>query len=263
MNEKTKKILFSALRIVGAIAFWVFIWFLVAKRIGLEIIFPSPSAVLHALRQLIVLPQFRTVVAASLIRVAYGIIISIAVGCILAYLISVSKVLDALFSPLLSVMKATPIAAFIVIAWLWIHTSLLPILITALIIIPIITSNVSQGILSVDKDLREVTKIYKFSIPKRLVRLYIPSVAPYFLAACKASLGMAWKASVSAELLVASKNSIGYEMLRSKQGFETAYVFAWTLIVILLSIILEKLTLALLNLLGRKLKLLRKGVPNA
>ena len=263
MNGKAKKILFSVLRIVGAITFWVFVWFLIAKRIGLDIIFPSPSAVLRALRELMVLREFRIVVSASLLRVAYGILISIAVGCVLAYLISVSKIFDALLSPMLSVMKATPIAAFIVIAWLWMHTSMLPIFITALIIIPIITSNVSQGILSVNNELREVTKIYKFSVPKRLIRLYIPSVAPYFIAACKSALGMAWKASVSAELIVYSKNSIGYEMLKEKQNFETAYVFAWTLVVILLSIILEKLTLALLNLLGKKLKLLRKGVGNA
>ena len=263
MNEKLKKVLFSALRIVGAIAFWVFIWFLIAKRIGLEIIFPSPLAVLKALKELIALPKFRTVVAASLLRVSYGILISLIVGCVLAYLISVSKILNALFTPMLSVMKATPIAAFIVIVWLWMHTSLLPILVTSLIVIPIITSNVSQGILSVDKDLKEVTKVYKFSIFKKLFRLYVPSVAPYFLAACKSALGMAWKASVSAELMVASKNSIGYEMLKEKQNFETAYVFAWTLVVIILSILLEKLTLALLNILGKKLKLLRKGGTNA
>ena len=263
MNEKMKKAALWAAKTLGAIAFWIFIWVLIAKRIGFEMIFPSPAAVFRALKDLVVQPRFRTVVAASLIRVGYGILISMIVGCILAYLISVSKILNALFSPVISVMKATPIAAFIAIIWLWIHTSILPIFITALIVIPIITSNVSQGILSVDKDLKDVTKIYKFSIPKKLIRLYIPSVAPYFLAACKSALGMAWKASVSAELIVYSKNSIGYEMLKEKQNFETAYVFAWTLVVILLSIILEKLTLALLNLLGRKLKLLRKGVPNA
>ena len=263
MKPKLKEATLGAAKVIGAIAFWILIWVLIAKKVGLELIFPSPSAVFRALKELVAQPRFWTVTAASLLRVAYGIFFSIIIGCVLAYLISASKILNSLLSPMLSVIKATPIAAFIVIVWLWIHTSLLPIFITALIVIPIITSNVSQGITSVDKELKEVTKLYRFSIPKKLFRLYIPSVAPYFLAACKSALGMAWKASVSAELIVASKNSIGYEMFKEKQNFETASVFAWTLVVIVLSILLEKLTLLLLNFVGRSFKLIKKGGDHA
>ena len=87
----------------------------------------------------------------------------------------------------------------------------------------------------------------------RIFRLYIPSLAPYFLAACKSSLGMAWKAGIAAEVLAVPKNAIGTELYYAKTYLETPTMFAWTLVIILLSIIFEKLFVWFIEWLGVKL----------
>lgn len=259
-----KKTALKLCRYLGAIAFWVAVWFVIAGIVGLELIVPSPLSVLSALWNLVRSADFWLSTASSLLRVAVGVGISLVIGCAAAYLIWRSKILNTLLSPLLSIIKSTPVASFIVIAWLWFDTSALPIFISSLIVIPIITANVSQGIASVDNDLLEVANVYKLSVFKRLFKLYVPSVAPYFLAACKASLGMAWKASVAAELIVLCKNSIGREIYDSKLMLETADVFAWTVVIIILSIVAEKLLILLLKYIGRAAKLLPpKGEINA
>ncbi|MBQ8848808.1 MAG: ABC transporter permease subunit [Clostridia bacterium] len=255
-----KKIAVTAGKSIAAIAFWVAVWFIIAKIIDVELIVPTPFAVWRALCEIIVTEEFWISCAMSFLRVLFGIGISFIVGCGIAYLTWRSKILNSLLSPLLSIIKATPVASFIIIAWIWFDTSLLPIFIASLIVIPIITSNVLQGISSVDKDLKEVAKIYRFSVFKRLFRLYIPSIAPYFLAACRSSLGMAWKASVAAEMIVLSQNSIGKEIYNTKlYSMEAAPVFAWTIVVIILSIVIEKLLLLSLNAIGRAAKILPKG----
>ena len=255
-----KKITLKLGKIAASVAFWIAVWFVISYSVDHEIIVPSPLSVAVSLWHIIFSGNFWISSASSLARIILGVGISIIIGCFAAYVIWRSKILNTLLSPVLSIIKATPVASFIIIAWLWFDTSVLPIFISSLIVIPIITANVSQGLLAVDNELAEVSKLYKLSPIKRLFKLYIPSIAPYFLAACKASLGMACKASVAAELIVLSKNSIGKEIYDSKLMLETADVFAWTVVIILLSIIVEKFLMLSLNYIGRKTKLLpQKG----
>ena len=172
------------------------------------------------------------------------------------------RVLDTLLSPLLGVIKATPIASFIILAWLWISSGKLPVFITSLIVIPIVWSNVSEGIRSVDKSLLEVASVYKFSLSKKLFKLYIPSIAPFFMAACKSSLGLAWKAGISAEVLTTPQKAIGTELYLSKTYLELPNLFAWTLVVIILSMVFEKLFILGIEKAGKRLKILPGGGKN-
>ena len=145
------------------------------------------------------------------------------------------------------VIKSTPIASFIILTLLWIERDIIPIFIITLIVIPIVWSNISAGIRSVDRNLLDVSKVYSFSLTKKILRLYIPSIFPFFLAACKASLGMAWKAGISAEILSTPKDTIGTELYFSKTYFSTDQLFAWTLTVIVLSFVIEKILIFLIE----------------
>ena len=269
-NPILKKFAISLGKILLAIAFWGFLWYLVASRIGIELIFPSPKSVFRELWLLVtgesdslvrygVQYNFWLITLVSLLRVVWGVLISIILGCLLAYLTSVSRLLHTLISPALSAIKATPVASFIILALLWLNRSILPVFITALIVVPIVWANVSEGIRSVRGDLREVATIYRFSFGKRLSKLYLPSIAPYFFAACQSALGMAWKASIAAEILAVPQHSIGTEIFISKQYLLSSTLFAWTLVVIILSLIIEKLFVFGLKSLGRKLRVLPKG----
>ncbi len=255
---KRSKWLKALLISAGVTAFWMLAWVLVSFHVDSELLFPSPLSVVKSLCKLAVTKDFWISALYSLIRVLLGILISFVIGTFLAVVTERSHILRALLSPALSVIKATPVASFIILALLWIDRGKLPLYITALIVIPIVWSNVSEGIRSVDKSLIEVTRVYHFSRKDKLFKLYIPSVAPFFMASCKSSLGMAWKAGISAEVLATPQNAIGTELYFSKTYLETSELFAWTLVVILLSIVIEKLLVRGLSALGKNLKVLRK-----
>ena len=269
-----KKILLTLGKILLATAFWFGVWYLVSSRVGIDLLFPSPKAVFRELGLLVtnqsetltrygVEYNFWLITLLSLIRVIWGVLVSIILGTLLAYLTSVSRLLNTLLTPALSAIKATPVASFIILAMLWIDSSVLPVFITALIVIPIVWANVSEGIRAIDPQLCEVAKLYRFSMLKKLFRLYIPSVAPYFFAACQSSLGMAWKAGVAAEILATPANAIGSEIYFSKQYMYPETLFAWSLIVIVLSLIIEKLFVFALKHLARRFRLMPKGESHA
>ena len=258
-----KKLAISAIKSIASVTFWIVVWLLISLFVNDSLLLPSPISVFKVLLGLVQTLDFWKAVLKSLLNVASGVVISFMIGGILAYLMSASKIMNSLFSPLLSVIKATPVASFIVIAFLWFSISALPSFIATLIVIPIVTSNIMQGINAVKPELKDVAKIYQFSPVKKLLKLYVPSVLPYFLAACKSSLGMAWKACIAAEMIVFASGSIGEKLHNSKTYFEFDDAFAWTLVTVILSVCLEKLIIFVLDRLGRRLKAVSRGDDHA
>lgn len=108
-------------------------------------------------------------------------------------------------------------------------------------VVPIVWGNVKKGLDQVDGALREVALVFDFSFWKKLKILYVPSVLPYFVAGCTTSLGLSWKAGIAAEVLCRPSASIGNEIFLSKSYLETVDLFAWTAIVVILSVLIEKL----------------------
>lgn len=253
--KKNKLIKIASL--LFSILFWILIWALLAYKINIELLLPSPSATLKAIATLALDADFWQITALSIFRILIGIIIAVTIGVVLAVFTANLMTADSLLSPLMTVIKATPVASFIILALLWIDRNTLPIFITVLIVLPIVWANISQGIRSVDRGLLEVAKVYRFSFGKRLTKVYIPSVMPYFLAACRASLGMAWKAGIAAEVLCTPQKAIGTQIYLSKTYLETTELFAWTLVVIIMSVIIEKLLILSLGRIAKKLRIER------
>lgn len=252
----------KACKIICVSAFWIAVWAVLSLKISSTLLFPSPIEVIRALAALAVTADFWKSTLLSLLRVILGIAVSLAVGSALAALTERSRLARAVLSPILGIIKATPVASFIILALLWINRGVLPLFIIALIVIPIVWSNVSEGIRSVDKGLDEVSRVYKFSKKDRLFKLYIPSVAPFFMAACKSALGMAWKAGISAEVLSTPQNAIGTELYFSKTYLETPSLFAWTAVIIIMSVMFEKIFVSVLEKLNGKLHFSRKESQN-
>ena len=100
-----------------------------------------------------------------------------------------------------------------------------------------------------------MAEVYQFGIAKTIRRIYLPSIMPYFTAACTTGMGLAWKAGVAAEVLANTKRSIGGNIYNAKIYIETADLFAWTAVVIVISVLLEKLMMRLMKTVGKKYNL--------
>ena len=108
-------------------------------------------------------------------------------------------------------------------------------------LLPVVWGNLSRGIQETDPQLLEMAKAYRFSSFKTIRLIYIPSLHPYFLSAITTAMGLAWKSGVAAEVLCLPKQAIGTQIYNTKLYLEIPDLFAWTVVVILLSLALEKL----------------------
>ncbi len=225
---------------VLAAAFWLAVWALAARLVGLQLLLPGPAAAVRALCRSARQTAFWREVMASVVRIFAGFLCGTLVGALLGAATSWSRVLNLLFAPAVGVVRAIPVVSFIILALLWLPSTVLPLFIAALMVLPVVWKNVTEGVRQTDRQLLEMAQVYRFGRWKTLRHVYAPSVAPYFRSACITALGLAWKAGVAAEVICQPKLAIGTELYRAKVYFETPDLFAWTLVVILLSFLLEK-----------------------
>lgn len=235
------------LRALIALAFWSCLWVAVYNYVSLDVIIPSPSEVFTRFITLAKTSEFWLSAVFSLVRITVGWALGVAAGTVFAFVTKKISLLDAAFSPAISIVKATPVASFILIAYFWMNKQTIPTFISFLMVLPIVWGNVSQGIDSIPKGFEELSRIYALPFAKRLKKVDFPAVRPFFFAACKTTLGLAWKAGIAAEVLCQPDTSIGSNLWASKVYIETVDLFVWTAVVVILSVVLEKLFSAVMS----------------
>ncbi len=231
-------------------AFWIGIWWAIAKVVGLPKLLPGPGETALAFARLCGTEAFWRSVGMTLLRVALGYGCAVVGGVLLAVACHQVKGAEMLLSPLRTVIRATPVSSFILLVWLWLKRGHVPVFISFLMVLPIIWTATQEALGAVDGDLREMARMYRFSRWKKIRYLYAPSVRPAFLAACMTGLGFAWKSGIAAEVIALTPDSVGKHLSDAKNYLEYPDLFAWTLTVILLSMALE----ACLKALARKRK---------
>ena len=242
------------LRVVVPLAFWLGAWQLAAIWVDTvytpghgALLLPSPLLVWERLAALAARPSFWRTAAVSLGRIFGGFALGAAVGTLLAVLTSALSWADWLFRPMVKVIRAVPVASFIVLVLLWASTGRVPAIVSGLMVLPVLYGAVRTGIQSADPQLLEMTKEFRLPLGRRLRAVWLPAVLPAFRQGCSVALGICWKSGVAAEVIGLPNGSIGDALYRAKITLSTGELFAWTFVIILLSAGFEKLFLLLLD----------------
>ena len=230
-----------------ALVFWTAVWYLAALAVNNPLLLPNPLQVLRCLGSMLVTAVFWQTAAVSIGRILLGVMTAVVLGTVLAVLTTRSRLLDTLIAPAMTAMQATPVASFTILVLIWVDRDYVPVLICAMMGLPIVWNSVGSGIRLTDNQLLEMAKVYRLPKYHTLKRIWIPSVMPFFRTACSSALGLGWKAGIAAEVLTVPKRSIGRMISESKLYLLTEELFAWTLAVITLSLLLQKIMLRLLE----------------
>ena len=236
----------AVLRGLGVAAFWLLLWQALSMVFHSALILPSPVDTAKSLVRLAGQGVFWTSSLLSLLRIGAGYVAAVLLGTALGALTAFSPFADTLLRPLRGIMKATPVASFILLVLLWLRTGAVPAFTSFVMVLPLVWADVQEGIRATDARLIEMASLFRFGRKKTLLRVYLPSITPHLLAACATGLGFAWKAGVAAEVLARTAGSIGKNLIESKNYLETPDMFAWTTVVIALSMLFERVFVRLL-----------------
>lgn len=215
------------------------IWEIIALAVSDSYFMPRVEETFAALVKIVASKSFFKVIFTAFYRVISGIALGILLGIAVATICHKSDLVNTLLSPVISIMKATPVACIIVLLWIRLNYTEIAVFVVVLMVLPIIWQNVYDGFNAIDRNLTEVADIFQFSRIKRIKFLIIPSITSYLLPAIVTAIGLAWKAEIAAEIM--TNSNIGALIYDYKTvSYDSASIFAWTVIIVCFSIIFEK-----------------------
>ena len=222
------------------ILFWLLVWHFISIRLNSQILLVSPFAVFIRLFDMVKTFEFYKICIITFVKIFSGFIIGFVLGFILAILSYKLKFVYDFINPVIATIKSIPVASFIVLVLVWVSSKYLSTVVSALIVIPVVYSNILAGIKSVPKDMITMAKVFNVPMAKKIKTLYLGSMASYIASAVSIGIGFCFKSGIAAEVIGISKGTIGEAIYTAKLSFETVDVLAWTIVIIVLSVSTEK-----------------------
>ena len=245
--KKSTKTLLTKASLWLALLFWLLLWLIIALLYKKPLLLPTPLAVLKKLGALLLTAGFYKTLFYSLLRVITGILAALLFGTLLGFVCARVKLFDAALAPLMTLLKATPVASVIFLLLLFMGRNTVPTFIAFAMALPIVFGNIKEGLLQTSNQLLEMAAVFQVPRHRILLQLTFPSLKPYLTAACRAAISLAFKAGIAAEVLAVPEHSLGRAIFESKQYLLTDELFAYTAAVLIISAVLEKATLYFLQ----------------
>ncbi len=230
----------TGLEKAGAVLLALAIWQMAALLLDRSIILVTPVAVLQRLATLIGEADFAGAVGFSFLRIAGGYFLALLAGSVLAVAAGHSRGLEMVLWPYIQAIKSVPVASFIILCLIWLSSDSLSVFIAFLMVLPIVYTNMLQGIKSTDAKLLEMAAVFRMNWFRKLKYIHLPHLKPYLLSACSVSIGLSWKAGIAAEVIGIPDGSIGEKLYEAKVYLSTADLFAWTAVIVFVSVLFEK-----------------------
>lgn len=252
-TKQTKtNVIKGIIKAVCVATFWILFWEAASRIVSrnnelLLLILPSPFTVLKKWVEIAFTAPFIKATTLTLVRIFIGFLSGAFLGFIFGIFTHISNLLFSLFSPILKIIRAVPVVAIIILMYLFFNSATLPVLIVCLMVMPLIWQTVHDGLKNTDAQLLEMARIFNLSSTKTLTKVKLPHILPSLLTACINALGLAWKSGVAAEVICLPHISLGALLWHSKGNVNYDEVYAVTLTVIVLSIIIEFLLKFLLK----------------
>ncbi|MCD8129872.1 MAG: ATP-binding cassette domain-containing protein [Lachnospiraceae bacterium] len=238
---RNKKIIRKFIIILG----WLLLWQLLSLWVDNQILLVGPVTTMAALFKRVVTFTFWKTIWFSFLRIGAGFLLGFSVGFLLAVLSARFQILEEIFSPFMTLIKAVPVASFVVLFLIWWHSHVLAVAISFCVVLPQIYISTLQGLKSADKELLEMAKVLHVPLWNRCFYIYRPALNPFLTASLRIVVGMSWKSGVAAEVIGTPDFSIGEGLYMAKITLDTAGILAWSAVIILISILCEKALLKL------------------
>lgn len=237
MKAKFKQlnILFTFLGILTIIVVWMIASILIKE----DVILPSVSATFTKLFKILINGYTYKVLGMSFLRLLISLVASLLIALILASLSTIFPRFSYYIRPIISLLRTIPVVAIIIVILVFIGNQRASIYITSLVILPIMYEGILSGMENIDNDLLDEIKIQTNITPYIIRKVFIPMIRPHLIVAVISSLGLGIKVLVMSEFIATPKLSIAKEMFNYQSALQLEGIFAWTIIIVTIILLLE------------------------
>ncbi|WP_314417658.1 ABC transporter permease [Pseudescherichia vulneris] len=220
------------------LAIFVLLWLLAARNMP-AFVLPGPEKTFNALLMLWRNDTLLRDIGVTFSRVVSGFLLATVVGTLAGLALGASRRLAQFFEPLLAVFNTVSSAIWAIFAIIWFGISnATTVFVVFMTSMPLILTNVWQGAQTVERQYVELARSFRMNRVQTLLKIYLPTILPYFFSGARLAFGFGWRVSLVAETLGAS-DGIGYRLRQAGDLVQTDQVFAWTLLLVSLMLLLE------------------------
>lgn len=238
-----------------SLIFWLLVWQILSMVVDQEILLVSPLLAVKTMFVMVADISFWQSIFNSFVRVFLGLFLGFVLGTGLAIMSYRSRTIKILLEPLILTIQTVPVVSFIIIFLIWIKPSNLSVLVSFLMVSPIFYRNVYGGLSSIDREILDLARVYKVSTYKKIRYIYFSRIETSLRSACEVGLGFCWKSGIAAEVIGMPTNTIGEKLYESKIYLNTSQLFAWTITIILLSLLFKWVFMKVLGCIFESLEL--------
>lgn len=246
--QKSAKILKNAAYPIAVITIVLAIWYFAALAADSEFILPAPFATLKRLVLVLGERGFWTAFGSTLGRAIFAFAVSFVIALVLALISHFFRPLGRLLSPLVSVLRALPTMAVVLLLVIWAGAKKAPVIVTLMVLMPTMYAAIAEALDNVERDVLDMAKIDGANRFNLAVRFCLPLAAPLASRSVAACVSLGLKLTVAAEVLASTAGSVGMLMQLSRIYFEVADLIALTVLTVTAALILEKIVYTLLSL---------------
>ena len=236
ISDKYKKVLYT----LFAAVFWIGVWQAVSMIYDMDFVLPSPARTLEVFFEKVSEYTFWSAVGFSVTRIMTGFLLSAILGIVLSLLSIRVKLTGVLFDPFCSVVRAVPVASFIILVLVMFSSEYVSVIISLLMGFPVIYSTLRRGIEATPRELIEAADVFSLGFFGRLKYIYIPHLVPYISSASSVACGLCFKSGIAAEVIGYPRGSVGEAMYLSKIGFNMPELLSYTAVIVVVSVLIEK-----------------------
>lgn len=223
---------------LSCVAFLI-IWQAVALTINNDIYIPTIGQTLNSLKEIVSSDRFLIDVLSSISRT----IISFIAAFIIAFVVGVAsysfRIVRNMLKPFNALIQSIPNMVLIVLALIWFDKNNAPYIVGFCVVFPILYDSVLGSMTAIDKDIIEMANIYKVSTIDKILKIYIPSIVFRLVPIMISTLSLGFKVVIAGEVHGQPKYGIGTMVQIEKINFNTSGIFAWLVVILIISLILE------------------------
>lgn len=223
----------------SAIACILLLWAVAAIAVDSVFVLPSVSATCSALWSLLKTADFYRAFFMTFLRSVIAFAVSFVLAFVFAFLSKNNGKFERFFKPIISVVRALPTIAVILILLLWTDRFVAPIIVTVLVVFPTLFVNITNALNAVDSESVEMCRLFGVKEKDILTKVKIPQIAPSLFSACGTGLALNLKLMVAAEVLASTGNSLGSMLQISEIDQKMAKMFALVSVTVITGLVIE------------------------
>lgn len=234
-------------KILVPLIFWFAIFWGLSLIVNNSILFPSPLAVLVKMSEKLISYSFWLLFFKTGLKIVFALILSQSLGVIFAYLSYRSSFMRGISDSFMAFVKTSPVAVLTIILLVWLPASLISIFLVILVVLPQTYLSLLSSLDNIDRDVREMLDIFRVGSKNRLKYVYGRLMFQTLLSSFSFVWGFAWKSGISGEIISQARQSFGNLFYQAKIYLEIDEIFAYSILLVLLTFLLEKLILYLIR----------------